>query len=124
MVPALHLSDVATLTLDPIGPRAGATRGEPVESGVVLFEDAHLEAGLWECTPGCFPSRRDGYREAVTILAGRGVLRDADGTEHPVEPGVALALPEGWVGEWDITETVRKFYVVTYSEPREKSSTP
>ncbi|MGA0122939.1 MAG: hypothetical protein ACO3KD_08060 [Gaiellales bacterium] len=26
--------------------------------------------------------------------------------------------PEGWVGEWDIAETVRKVYVVSYTEPR------
>ena len=115
---AVHCSDPLILSLDPIGPKASPLRGEPAESGKVLFEDACVEIGVWECTPGCFPSRRDGYREAVTIVAGAGVLRDEDGTEHPLAPGVTLAIPEGWVGEWDITETVRKVYVVSYSEPR------
>lgn len=115
---AVHLSNPAHIELDVIGPKANPSRGEPVESGHVLFEDALTEVGVWECTPGTFPSRRDGWREAVTILAGSGTLRDADGAEHPIAPGVTLALPEGWVGEWDIVETVRKVYVATYSEPR------
>lgn len=115
---ALAFDDPLGMSLDPIGPKPNPTRGEPVESGRVLFEDALIEAGVWECTPGAFPARRDGFREAVTIIKGRGVLRDADGTETPFGPGSALALPEGWVGEWDIQETVRKVYVVSYSEPR------
>jgi uncharacterized cupin superfamily protein len=28
-----------------------------------------------------------------------------------------VATPEGWVGEWDITETIRKVYVIAYTEP-------
>ena len=115
---AVHLTNPLDVPLAVIGPKPGATRGEPVESSAVLFEDSLVEVGVWECTPGCFPSRRDGWREAVTIVVGRGVLRDANGTEHPLAPGVTLALPEGWVGEWDIAETVRKVYVVTLSEPR------
>ena len=80
--------------------------------------DSRVEMGVWECTAGCFPSRRDGYRETITIIKGNGVLRDADGTEHPLAPGVALAIPEGWVGEWDLTDTVRKVYTASYTEPR------
>jgi len=116
--PAVHLESAATAELTVIGPKPGATRGEPVESGLVLFEDAHVEVGVWECTPGCFPSRRDGFREAVVFVAGSGVLRDADGTEHPIAPGITMAIPEGWTGEWDLTETVRKVYVVSFTEPR------
>lgn len=111
-------TDPLTLELDLIGPKANPSRGEPVESGRVLFEDAHIEAGVWECTPGTFPSRRDGFREAVTIIKGRGVLRDEDGSETPFQAGSAVAIPEGWVGEWDIQETTRKVYVVSYTEPR------
>ena len=110
--------DPLGMALDPIGPKANPTRGEPVESGRVLFEDALVEVGVWECTPGTFPSRRDGFREAVTILKGRGTLRDADGNVTRFGPGSAIALPEGWVGEWEIEETVRKVYVVSYTEPR------
>lgn len=112
------LDDPLGMTLDPIGPKANPTRGEPFESGKVLFEDDRTEAGVWECTPGVFPARRDGFREVVTIIKGHGALHDADGNVTRFGPGSALALPEGWVGEWEIEETVRKVYVVSYSEPR------
>jgi uncharacterized cupin superfamily protein len=46
------------------------------------------------------------------------VLRDADGNETPFAAGSAVAIPEGWSGEWDIQETTRKVYVVSYTEPR------
>ena len=115
---SVGFSDPLSLELDVIGPKANPTRGEPVESGRVLFEDAHVEAGVWECTPGTFPSKREGFREAVTIIKGKGELRDADGNVTPFTAGTALALPEGWVGEWDIEETTRKVYVVSYTEPR------
>jgi uncharacterized cupin superfamily protein len=59
--------------------------------------DAHTQAGVWECTPGAFAARRDGYREIFTVVAGSGVLRDEDGTETVLTPGVAVATPEGWV---------------------------
>ena len=115
---ATHFSDPLTMQLAEIGPKPSPLRGEPVESIKVLFEDAFIETGVWECTAGCFPSRRDGYRETITIIKGNGMLRDADGTEHPLAPGVALAIPEGWVGEWDLTDTVRKVYTASYTEPR------
>lgn len=115
---SVGFNDPLSLALDVIGPKANPSRGEPVESSKVLFEDAFVEAGVWECTPGTFPSRRDGFREAVTIIKGSGSLRDADGNETPFVAGSALAIPEGWSGEWDIVETTRKVYVVSYTEPR------
>ena len=80
---SVGFSDPLTLELDVIGPKANPTRGEPVESGKVLLADAHIEAGVWECTPGTFPSKREGFREAVTIIKGKGELRDADGNVTP-----------------------------------------
>lgn len=111
-------NDPLTMALDPIGPKPNPSRGEPVESGKVLFQDAQIEAGVWECTPGTFPSKREGFREAVTIIKGKGILRDADGHETPFAAGSAVAIPEGWSGEWDIQETTRKVYVVSFTEPR------
>ena len=111
-------NDPLTMELDVVGPKPNPTQGEPVESVKVLFEDAQIEAGVWECTPGIFPSKREGFREAVTIIKGKGILRDADGNETPFAAGSAVAIPEGWSGEWEIQETTRKVYVVSYTEPR------
>ena len=99
---SVGFSDPLTLELDVIGPKANPTRGEPVESGKVLLADAHIEAGVWECTR---------IKSSVE-------LRVADGNVTPFTAGTALAIPEGWVGEWDIAETTRKVYVVSYTAPR------
>lgn len=117
-VPSTHCSDPLTLELADSAPRPNPTRGEPVESVTVLFEDAHIEAGVWECTPGAFRAVRDGYREQFTVIAGRAVLRGDDGVDIDLAPGVTVVTPEGWAGEWDIAETTRKIYVVSYTEPR------
>ncbi len=115
---AASFNDPLALELDVVGPKPNATRGEPAESVKVLHEDAHSQAGIWECTPGAFAARRDGYREIFTVLKGRGVLRDEDGAETVLVPGAVIATPENWVGEWDIAETVRKAYVIAYTEPQ------
>jgi uncharacterized cupin superfamily protein len=115
---APSFGDPLALELDVIGPKPNATRGEPVESARTLFADAHSESGVWECSPGAFAARRDGYRETFTVIAGRGVLRDEDGTETALHPGVVVVTPEHWVGEWDIEEAIRKVYVIAYSEPQ------
>lgn len=117
-VPSTHCSDPLALALAEIGPKPNPTRGAPVESATTLFEDAHVEVGVWACTPGAFAARREGYREQFTVIAGRATLRDADGTETALVPGVTVVTPEGWEGEWDIAETIRKIYVVSYTEPR------
>ena len=115
---AASFNDPLALELDVVGPKPNATRAEPVESVKVLHEDAHSQAGIWECTPGAFAARRDGYREIFTVLKGSGVLRDEDGAKTVLVPGAVIATPENWVGEWDIAETVRKAYVIAYTDPQ------
>jgi uncharacterized cupin superfamily protein len=34
-----------------------------------------------------------------------------------VRPGVALTVPSGWQGRWEVRETVRKTYVIV-RDPR------
>ncbi|MBF8291167.1 MAG: hypothetical protein HW391_2135 [Chloroflexi bacterium] len=101
--------------LEVVGPRIGADRGEPVMSIRVLHRDGPLEVGIWECTPGGWAIEHRPNTETVHILAGRGRITDADGTVHELEAGVAIVLPLGWSGRWDITETLRKLYVTVGS---------
>ena len=47
-------------------------------------------------------------------MHGRGTLTDkADGRKTELVPGTWHTLPTGWSGRWDITETLRKMYVLT-----------
>jgi uncharacterized cupin superfamily protein len=103
--------DVLLGPLEPTGPRVGADSGSPMTAGRVLHDAGPLQVGIWECTPGGWAIERRTNTETVHILAGRGRITDADGTVHELAPGVAMVLPRGWSGRWDITETLRKLYV-------------
>lgn len=92
--------------------RTPATEGEPAEASVALYEDATIAIGVWECTPGRFPTAKQGIGELMCIIGGSGTLTASDGTAHPFADGTVLLTPDGWTGEWEVRETVRKLYVI------------
>lgn len=98
-------------------PRLPALDGEPAEAFVDLFVDATTEIGVWECTPGRFAAAKEGIGELMWILGGSGTLTAADGTAHEFGPGTMLLTPDGWRGEWEVRETVRKLYVIWKTAP-------
>jgi uncharacterized cupin superfamily protein len=104
--------DVLSLELAPIGPKPGATDGEPFESSTVLYDDGTVSAGVWECTPGAFPSEKAGISEFMHFVAGEATITDEDGTVHEIRPGVAMMFPEGWRGTWEVRQTVRKTFTI------------
>jgi uncharacterized cupin superfamily protein len=97
--------------LQVLGPKAGATSGAPVESGVVLVDDGGTEIGLWECTPGSWPSAKDGFGELMHFVSGHGWITDDEG-RWEIRPGSLRWFPDGWKGVWTVDETVRKVYVL------------
>lgn len=104
--------DAADTVLEKSGRREGADKGDPQISVRVLHDEGSVEVGIWECTPGGWPIVNRGDSEMVTIVSGKGVLTDADGKERHLGPGTSVILPKGWTGRWDISETVRKIYVI------------
>lgn len=100
------------LELGPHAPKPTATTPGVTEASLDIWSDGRVDTGIWECTPGEFRARRDGYTEICTILSGRVTLQ-ADGGE-PIEfgPGDVLVTPSGWVGTWRVHETVRKHYTI------------
>lgn len=106
------IAGAADAVLEKSGPREGADKGDPQTSVRVLYDEGSVEVGIWECTPGGWPIVNRGDTEMITIVSGKGVLTDADGAERHLGPGVAVVMPKGWSGRWDISETVRKIYVV------------
>ena len=111
-------TDVVTAELKEVGPKAGATAGEPIESVLELADDGTTAIGLWACTPGAWPSSKDGISELMHFVAGHGWIIDADGSRHEIRPGVVRYFPDGWSGRWEVDETVRKLYVITTTRPR------
>jgi uncharacterized protein len=76
--------DVLGATLTLVGPKAGATDGDPIESILELSDDGKISTGIWSCTPGAFPSAREGYLEVMTFVAG-DATRTAASTPSPRE---------------------------------------
>lgn len=104
--------DARTVPLDLIGPKPGAFAGEPVESAITVHEDDRMEIGVWECTPGSFPSVKDGISEVMQFVAGEATILGEDGALHEIGPGSLLVTPDGWRGTWHVRQTVRKAFVI------------
>ena len=98
--------------LTPAGQRAGADSVDPQVSAKEVANHGDIAVGVWECTPGGWPVVDRPDTEVATILSGAGTVTDASGTPTPIGTGSVVTLPKGWTGRWDITETVRKVYVI------------
>ena len=96
---------------------------EPIASGAefaterVLLDDENGFFAIWECEPGVYPRVKDRRGSFMYILSGAGTITDEDGTTHVLSPDSVLLLPYGWLGTWDITETIRKVYLHTTPKP-------
>lgn len=101
-----------TIRLDPAGVRQGADSGNPEMAVREISSNNGIEVGVWECRPGGWAMTNRPNTEICSIVSGKGVITDADGTKRPLEAGTILTLPKGWSGRWDILETLRKVYVI------------
>jgi uncharacterized cupin superfamily protein len=86
-------------------------RSEGVSTGLAeIVSDVGLDAGVWEHSIG---SSTDSFGDEVfVVLAGAGVVRDQHGREIVLAPGVVGVLHEGDVTTWEITEPLRKVWIV------------
>ncbi|MFJ7213677.1 cupin domain-containing protein [Amycolatopsis sp. NPDC098790] len=99
--------------LSPAGVRAGADSGNPQLRVAAIAPDAHGTIGVWECQPGGWPVVDRSDTEVCVVLSGAATITDGEtGTRHDLRAGDLLVLPVGWTGRWDVTETLRKVYVI------------
>jgi hypothetical protein len=108
----VHQAGLAALELESTGPRAGATAGSPEEFLLEIYSDDRVQLGVWECTPGEFPTAKEGISEHMHVLAGDATLHGDDGTSVRLGPGASIVTPDGFTGRWEIRETIRKVYTV------------
>lgn len=87
--------------------------GRPEGSMALGHDNTIRTFGLWEVTPGSFRAQSSSRDEIVHILAGHGELRSNDGTTIALAPGTICTIAAGFDGEWHVTETIRKFFVLT-----------
>jgi uncharacterized cupin superfamily protein len=115
---AEHLSNAYTSTLGAPTARPVVIAGDPHESSATLWAQNQLECGVWECTPGEFPFRRDGYDEVFCVLSGHATLHvdGADGPGHSFDlrAGSVVLTPAGMTGRWVVHETIRKAYTIVH----------
>jgi uncharacterized protein len=107
-----YVRDALAVELPAATPRPGATAGDPHEAATVLHEDEHLQLGVWEVSPGTFPGSRSGYNELMIVVKGAGTITDANGDQVALAPGTVYVTRDGWTGEWEITEALRKVFVI------------
>lgn len=75
-------------------------------------DDESILSGVWECAP-C-KEEIDAYpvHEMMTVVAGSVTLTDAAGKSDTFRPGDTFFIPKGTKVTWEITETLRKFYMI------------
>jgi uncharacterized cupin superfamily protein len=111
-----HLSNAHDSELDQPTQRASPLAGTPHEASRSLWMHDQLDVGVWECTPGEFTFRRDGYDEVFCVLSGRATLH-IDGPNGPGQtfalvPGAVIVTPAGATGRWIVHEPIRKAYTI------------
>jgi len=109
----LALAGAVTADLGAHAPKPTTLTPGQTEAAVTLWasEDGRYEAGIWEATPGDFPSVREGFHEVCQLLAGSVTIDSTDGTTTELRAGDLFVTPEGWTGTWRVHETLRKAWV-------------
>jgi uncharacterized cupin superfamily protein len=108
-IPSSQLEDWGPIE-EPEGERIGWVRGR---EHVSVFGGV-FRVGVWECSPSRW-RRRVMEPEFAHFVAGRARFIPDQGEPFDINPGDAVWFPANTTGMWDITETLRKTYVIIAS---------
>jgi hypothetical protein len=97
-------ADVHSETVEPDGV------SEALSSATRALLEGDLEVGIWEAGPGTDTDVE--VDELFVVLAGAGSVTFADGSAVDLRPGVLVRLRAGDETTWEITERLRKVYVI------------
>lgn len=86
--------------------------GKPTEKGALHFSGGAVSLGTWEATPYAEMLEMRGASEFATILSGALTITDNDGVRYEFGSGDSYFLMDGFVGRFEVTETMRKTYVL------------
>jgi len=76
-------------------------------------DDDSILTGVWESAPCREEIEAYPAHEMMTVLSGSVTLTDADGRSDTFIAGDTFFIPKGTKLTWEITETLRKFYLIS-----------
>jgi uncharacterized cupin superfamily protein len=101
----------------PPGPSAAVAPGAPADADTAIFDGPDGRCDIRSRAPGQYSWAPEEHGFFAYVLAGDGLLVDADGTRREFGPGSVIALPSGWSGGWDIRRPFRAFCVRSTPAP-------
>lgn len=86
--------------------------GSPTTAWHALAAFADVEVGVWEMAPGTATDTESD--EVFVVLSGHATVRFLDPESETIEvaAGDVVRLTAGMQTEWNVTETLRKVYIV------------
>ena len=96
-------------------PPTAFTTDDHTERDHVYFatDDEQLLTGVWECAPSILEIDSYPVHEVMTVLAGSVTITDNDADRSATCPaGDTFFIEKGTRVTWEITETLRKYYVI------------
>ena len=96
--------------------------GNPVARGTVSTqsEDKRVTGGMWSVEPGCFDFVFP-WDEFIHVIDGEAEVTDVDtGATTEVRAGCMAHFKIGTRTRWNVTEKIRKYYVIRTPEPFER----
>ena len=106
----MFVEDARSEVLPPPVPHPTPLAGDPGASLLAMYEDRDHQMGIWESSPGEFPSDHRGYVEFCHVLEGDAEVIGDDGVVWRVAAGSSLVIPDGWTGRWIIRSPLRKVF--------------
>jgi len=74
--------------------------------------DQSVLTGVWECAPCRMEFEDYPVHEMMTVISGSVTLTHADGRAETFTAGDVFFVAKGAKLTWQITETLRKFYMI------------
>jgi len=83
------------------------------QRGEVFFVGDELAVGVWEADASILAVTEPfDYDEFVTVLSGKLILTDDQGTAVEYLPGESVVIPKGFTGTWQMLGNYREIYVM------------
>jgi uncharacterized cupin superfamily protein len=115
------MTDVIRFDPDPslepsrVQPRRSFTTDDMTDRGRVFFEaeNGSVKTGVWEGAPARFEVESYPSHEFMSVLSGSVTITDVDqGRSETFTAGDTFFVSKGSHIVWEITETMRKHYVI------------